>query len=72
VEGVALCQFFSLFSRFVFLMKYLKNRKSKLQTAFIFETLASRSLKLDLMLIGFGIIFFRTSNTSMIIIVVYT
>jgi hypothetical protein len=39
--------FFSFFLDSFFLMKYLENRKSKLRTIFIFEILASRSLKLD-------------------------
>jgi hypothetical protein len=38
---------FSFIFRFIFKMKYLENRSSKLRTVFTFEILALRSLKLD-------------------------
>jgi hypothetical protein len=52
-------------------MKYLANHKSKLQTVFAFEIVVSRSSKLDLILIGFEILLFRTSNINVIVLVVY-
>lgn len=58
-EKTGLCQFFPFSSRFVFFkMKYLQNRKSKFRTVFTFEILASRSSKLDPMLINFEKLFF--------------
>jgi hypothetical protein len=53
-------------------MKYLKFRSSKLQTVFTFEILASRSLKLDPMLISFTKLFlFTYQTTTVVLLMVY-
>jgi hypothetical protein len=71
-EEQGMVQFSLYFLDLFFLMKYIANRKSKLRTVFTFEILASRSSKLDPILIGFEILFFRTFNSSVIVLVVYT